>query len=146
MYTAWRKAIRNLLNIPYQTHCSLLPHICENVHIERQIHSRVFKFLHNILKCSEENECVNIALKLMINGSTSTMSNSITKLCYVYNYTRDSICEESRLLNDKDCECEQQLKCIASSIRDLIQIRDNASICIISREEAQRWLEALCTD
>ena len=30
LYTSWRKAIRKLFDLPYITHCDLLPYICDD--------------------------------------------------------------------------------------------------------------------
>ena len=35
--TQWRKCVRKIFNIPYQTHSNLLPDICEDLRVENQI-------------------------------------------------------------------------------------------------------------
>jgi hypothetical protein len=59
--TAWRKAIRSLLGLPFMTHGDLLHLICDDMNIIDQLHLRFLKFLH----------------------STSSSHNDLVRLCYL---------------------------------------------------------------
>ena len=40
-YVSWRKAIRKLFDLPYRTHCDLLPYICDDCPPNEQLYFRV---------------------------------------------------------------------------------------------------------
>jgi hypothetical protein len=55
-YTAWRKAVRRVYNLPPRTHSLLLPFIVNEMYIiEILIHKRFFQFAHSIF--NSENKC-----------------------------------------------------------------------------------------
>eukprot|EP00920_Eleutheroschizon_duboscqi_P024080 GHVT01059809.1.p1 GENE.GHVT01059809.1~~GHVT01059809.1.p1 ORF type:complete len:557 (-),score=-38.71 GHVT01059809.1:104-1774(-) len=141
-FVTWRKAIRKILRVPYNTHCALLPYICRDLPVDTQIHSRTLKFLNNIFKCSKNNNCVKTALNLMLDGSKSSISNSVSLLCKKYNVDRFNICV---LVNPSRYIVDTNLECIALSIREMIDVRDNRAACVLTREEATNWVNALCT-
>ena len=44
-YVTWRKSIRKLFDLPFRTHCDLLPIIADCKHIETQLLCRFTKFM-----------------------------------------------------------------------------------------------------
>ena len=42
-FTAWRKAVRSIFNLPFKTHCYLLPYICNDTNVDVQLHKRFLK-------------------------------------------------------------------------------------------------------
>ena len=53
--TKWRKAIRRIWELPYNTHCKLLPLITEQKPVEISLTSRFIKFLKSVL---ESDNCI----------------------------------------------------------------------------------------
>ena len=47
-YVAWRKGVRKLLSLPYNTHCVLLNLICRDITIDNQLDRRVSRFSHPV--------------------------------------------------------------------------------------------------
>ena len=82
LFVCWRKCIRRLLSVPYNTHSILLPIICSDLPIECQLHKRVMKFF--ICLAKSNNIYNNLALQLIVEGSKSRMSNSLNYICYKY--------------------------------------------------------------
>ena len=83
LFVAWRKCVRKLINIPYNTHSAFLPLICNDLPVDCQMHKRVLKFIYCLNEsCNLYNK---ISLQLAINGSQSRMCNTINYVCYKYN-------------------------------------------------------------
>jgi hypothetical protein len=139
-YVPWRKSIRLLFKLPYTTHCNLLPDICNDIPIEVQIHKRIVQFVSSLI--SSNNKCINLAYKLMVNGSSSTISNSVSFICQKYKLDSFSL---NHLSISSLHTHDQHIKVVSSVIREMMDIRDNQSTCIITRDEATKWVNALCT-
>jgi hypothetical protein len=144
-YVAWRKAIRRLFNLPYKTHCVLLSHICRDESIDVQIRCRIVKFINNISSCAIDNSCVRIAYNLMLDGSGSSVCNSMSDLSQKLNVDRYSLYNVSH----SDVRAKQSYKqtdiCTASALRDRISIRDNKTNGYVQRQETICWIDCLCT-
>ena len=74
-YTFWRKAVRQIWKIPFNTHCDYLPHICDSLPIEIQIVKRFCKFLHQMM--NNDNVVSILCGKLAFAGSASSACNNI---------------------------------------------------------------------
>ena len=85
-YVAWRKGVRKLLSLPYNTHCVLLNLKCHDTTIDNQLDRRVVNFLA-CCKISN-NTLVKLCYNLGCNGSQSAVGNNITFLCSKYGICR----------------------------------------------------------
>lgn len=85
-YTAWRKAVRFLLNIPYNTHCSLLPLLCSDNDIKCQMFNRFIPFFKSM--SNSNNTLVSLCTTLIQHGSMSSVSNSLTHVSKYYSVSR----------------------------------------------------------
>ncbi len=47
IYTAWRKAVRKLLNLPWNTHSAYLPHILNQSSAKISIEKRICRYIFN---------------------------------------------------------------------------------------------------
>ena len=77
-YTAWRKAIRYILNLPRRTHCDLLHLICNDVSIHNQMSKRFVHFFKQIYQ--SDNSITSFCSRLAFAGSQSSVGNSFN-LC-----------------------------------------------------------------
>ena len=91
VYTAWRKTVRLIWRLPYRTHSSLLPEICEISPFERQMHIRFFNFMRNL--CLSKNSLVSVCRKLVLDGSRSEVGRSFNYLVKKYHLERMRISE-----------------------------------------------------
>ena len=82
LYTAWRKCVRRIWSLHPRTHCLLLPLICDDSAIEVQLHQRFLNFYKTL--STSNNECLKRASKLVLGGSRSAASNSLTFICNKY--------------------------------------------------------------
>ena len=147
-YTSWRKAIRNLFDLPYATHCELLHNIFNDTRINMQLYSRFRKFIKKLT--TTNNALTKLCLRLAMNGSGSNTGNSITHLTYVLGVPRDVIPdltnEAFRLVDSSDTHVAN-----ASVIMELMQIKCNEMALSgisnsIPKEEVTALLNAVCVD
>ena len=79
LYIAWRKCIRRIYSIPYNTHCKLVHLICEDDSIQVKLHKRFVRFLVNARRSS--NKLVSIVANCALNGSSSKACKSLNYIC-----------------------------------------------------------------
>ena len=75
LYVTWRKAIRKIFDLPYITHCDLLPTIADCKHIEIHLLCRLTRFIKGDISC--HNVLLNVLIEMAMSGSSFSMSNSI---------------------------------------------------------------------
>ena len=89
-YTNWRKAIRKLLCLPMLCHNNLSHLIVDDMPVDNQVYKRFLKFLKNI--CNSNNSVIQLLGKLVIYGSSSTVSNNLSLICNVFSVNRN-VCQ-----------------------------------------------------
>jgi len=147
LHVTWRKCIRFLLDLPPRTHSMLLHRICQDIPIEDQIYIRFIKFFSTLLLSS--NPIVTLCVSLALNGSRSSISNTISHISLLTNIPRHEIpySVSHFSLNEENFDSNE-----ASLISDLLKMR-NEHLFSISRENFDRLsleeisfaLNALCT-
>ena len=65
----WRKCVRNIFSIPYNTHCNLVHLIAQDSSVRVKLHKRYLKFFNSASKSS--NTLVSMMSRIVINGSGS---------------------------------------------------------------------------
>ena len=149
-FVTWRKCLRKLLNLPYTTHCNLLPGICNDFPVEVQLYLRLVKFVNSCLVV--DNSSVSLCIKLALQGSGSSLSSSISYLSYKYsidkNMFNDNINFIKKIIknavNVKEDVCK---KC--TQIRELLGIKDDFTqnrFCDMTLNEINDLINLLCTD
>ena len=88
--TAFRKCQRNVLNVPYRTHCKYLPFLCNDKPAEFFIYNRIVNFLRYIY-VSDNHAVQSLSRNLFQFGSTSCIGNSLSQLCYIFHINRRKI-------------------------------------------------------
>ena len=139
-YTAWRKCIRLLFKIPYNTHCDLLPTICDDLSVEQQMYKRIMKFVKTSI-CSP-SKAVRICMQHAIMGSGSNMSNSINNMCNVIGLDKHTILytSPSHKIFKKVVNINGQI------IRECIRIRENELNTNLDNLEIAFIINFLCTE
>jgi hypothetical protein len=92
-YTAWRKCIRRIYDIPTRTHCNLLNIICGDAPISQQLDKRFIKFFYRSQNC--KNHVVKLCSRLALGGSGSAMCNSINTVCEKYKINKYDLSKSS---------------------------------------------------
>ncbi len=118
IHVTWRKIIRRLWNVPYRTHCSLLPVLVDDHPIDTQLLIRFSKF---ILKAAHsDNQLISMSAKLSYFSNTSVAEN-IRFLAHTVNtdcvlrYSSYNNIKHRILNNQKICE---DAKCVGICVRE----------------------------
>ena len=80
--TKWRKALRNIWNLPYRAHCKMLPVIADTYPIDIALEIRFIKFFKSVI--NSENETVMYMANLMKNDCNSTFGHNVRHLNVKY--------------------------------------------------------------
>ena len=124
LFTGWRKAIRRLYNVPYNTHCALLPFLCQDESIDCQLHSCFVRFFHNSIVST--NVTIALAAKLALSGSMSSVCHSINYISYKYHFDKYNLFNNSCshfISSPKDNQSEKT----AGAIRDFLALNMSAN-------------------
>ena len=149
-YTAWRKCVRRIFNIPNNTHCRFLNLLCGDLPVESQVYLRFLKFLRQCIFSS--NGCLRLCSKLALQGSRSQVSDSINYICNVYNISKFKIANLStndlvEIVHDTSKSSTSQNDIvIVNVISDLVSARDQRDFSFLSPAEIQDMLVTLCTE
>ncbi len=146
LYVSWRKSIRKIFGLPYQTHCALLPYICDDSRVENQLYSRIVTFCRALEK--SKNIVTNICFELAMNGSGSALCNNISIIANYMSISRWEICN-LRNFDKYDCNSETIVK--ASIIRDLLHMKHFNKYYVdgppvLDNDQVVFMLNLLCTD
>ena len=147
-YVTWRKAIRKLFNLPYKTHCNLLPTIAGTQSIECQIITRKIKFICSALQ--SPNVSLQHLMNIAIQGSGSCISKSINHILATFKYTIDKVCNRSNtLINDIKMACNNNVDIhilqTGGFIRDVLMDIQYPESGILTKQELGDILNLLCT-
>ena len=74
----WRMALRRIWNLPYNTHCDLLPLISSQAPIEIQLKCRFLKFYRSLLV--SDNSLIRYMSRLMTFSSNSIMGSNLNRI------------------------------------------------------------------
>lgn len=146
-YTAWRKCMRRIWDLPNRTHCDLLHVIADDLPIEVQLHKRFMHFMHGVL--NSKNYCVRLSGRLALNGSRSTACNSLTYISDRYSFCKYDVTKFRwghfvSIMNKY--EATRPVDYVtAGAISDLVYLRDKRSIPGFSNHEVNELLDYLCT-
>jgi hypothetical protein len=143
-YIAWRKCVRRIFKVPYQTHNELLPGICNDMKIELQLLKRSAKFIESCLK--SESQIVNTCIYLALAGTNSNISDTAIMICHLSKSSKNSIIQKGKMCIDK----VNYLKTNnpkAKIIRELCSTRDGLyDIANLSKIEITEIINMLCIE
>ena len=140
LYVAWRKCVRVILGVPYNTHCNLLHLIVQDQSLDFKLHNRFIKFMHGI--CISSNKCVALCANLLSMGSCSTVSTTWNFICCKYNLDRSALKTlNTYLLKLSPPNPNENVQITAGLIRDLLLYYDDTF-----DEDVLDIINYLCTD
>jgi hypothetical protein len=147
-FTAWRKCIRRIWDLPYRCHSNLLSFICDDLPVDLQLHKRFLKFIWKAY--NSENMCSQVCATLAIAGSSSAACRSLNFICLKYGINKYSAMSKScgKLMSDLRELPDLELEAEAHRIKELIQIREfpHDYDFDFSNDELADLIEFLCTD
>ena len=123
-FTAWRIAIRRILDLNRQSHGAYLPMLVNGIPVEGQLHKGFIKFMNNLHK--SENSVTKLCLKLVsrsfnfINkksGLCGDLDNILSVVNFLRHVNRTSTQEfdNEDWLNIDNCKCILEMRDLADT-------------------------------
>ena len=134
--TAWRKALRILWGVHYQTHCNLITGMSQQLPLLINLENRFCKFINRCLQ-SDNDIVKNVAQIAVCNPFSNTGKNYLKLFCKFNN--RLTVRKESwfHVLDDIDSNL-----CL---IYELISIREGRSTCdTLNLQEVNDLIDFIC--
>ena len=144
-YCAWRKCVRRVWNVPYNTHCRFVEHLYRGQNIDYQLLKTFVNFFCGVF--NNNNNIVSMCAKLS-EFSLSVVAANRRLFLYIINSdgicfhnSQENICEKlsrSRHISDQ---------CIntVAIIKELCMIRDSELFTELSQTETNLLITELCT-
>ena len=140
-YVTWRKSMRLLLNLPYNTRSHLLPYIVEDKPVELQLHMRFAKFFTNMHQSM--NVLLKLCSKLASSGSCSSVSNNYVFIKQKYDVNDNFSNVNEKLGHSDRINLSVNDQIAVCNIQDLLYMRENSD-SLLSSEELQVLLQYFC--
>ena len=143
-HVTWRKGIRKLLRLPNTCHSNLLHLICDDMPLMDQLYARSVSFMRGLN--ASANHLTRLCYNIIINGSGSSVSNTLSILRERYRVTRQDICRIN-VTNYIPHVIEDEI--MASMVRDLITMRHGSGCWDtangFSHDEIEFMINHICT-
>ena len=145
MYTQWRKAHRQVLALPNNTHCDLLPLIADNMPLEYILDCRYVSFFQTIV--NSKNKIISYIARNKIFDCTSTLGKNITHLMHKYNLIIDDIKSLSKKRIKEHFHStwlsgiNNEYPMYAQIIKDMIGMKEVNGTRVFSNEECQSIID-----
>ena len=136
-----------MFDLPYRTHCDLLPYICDDCPPNEQLYFRVISLCKSL--ANTDNNLSRICYAQAVSGSGSSVSNTISVISSRWAVPRKDICNITRSQpsihnNNPDNVIH------ASIIRDLLLMkymnRTDRSSPVLDIDDINYMLTTLCTE
>ena len=143
-YVAWRKVIRRIWYLPYNTHCNILPFINNTDSVELSLEKRCVKFVWSCLNSS--NAVVKNISMFVLDNRHSVLGNNFKYFSYKYDLYRSHWFNKLMTLmkHITVVHSDSALR-YGHFVRDLCSIRDYSSTCILTSTELSFLIEYICT-
>ena len=140
VYRAWRVAVRRVWKVPWMTHGDLLPHLAQVMAPQLWFAKRSIKFAKMALE--SRNPVVKHITAMGLYGSHSILGGNIRLLNVEYKLNSNVI---NKLWLNKCNELNDAIR-VGDQIRELCTIRDSFQSHILTDDECQTIIAALCTE
>ena len=150
VYVQWRKAHRQVLELPYRTHCDLLPLLSDNMPLECILDCRYIMFYKSIAK--SHNKTVSYTAKSKLFDNTSTLGRKITYLLHKYNIEVDDILSLTKHQAKELCYnrwqngINEDYPIYAQVIKDMIVMREDRCTRTFSNKYCKAIINFCCTE
>ena len=88
-FTCWRKCVRRVWGLSNLTHRHLLPGVCLDKDIEKQLLCRTINFIRSAI--TSNNSLFRLSGNLAVRGSSSAVSNTIARLSGEFHFDRHKL-------------------------------------------------------
>ena len=148
MYTQWRKAHRQVLELPYMTHCDMLPLIANNMPLDCILDCKYIAFYKSIEK--SENKIIEYTAKNKVYDHTSTLGKNITHLVHKYDLAVDDIVSLYKHKVKELCYIKWlsgvniEYPIYAQIIKDMIEMREGRCTKVFLNEDCKFIMDFCC--
>ena len=145
----WRKAIRKIWELPYRTHCAMLPIIADAFPIEISLECKFVKFVKSTIE--SQNRSVAFMANLMKSNCNSIFGHNIRHLYLKYGLSLEDILRMSmNKIKDKFyCKWLDSLNdnSVYSAVmtRELCLMKDGTYLGVFNTEQNNLLINHLCT-
>ncbi len=134
------------MHLPRDTHCNMLHYICDDIPLVEQLYSRVLSFVKSLQIST--NSITGLCYKLVMDGSQSAVSNSISVISKHYHIDRANV-YTIRTRDYEQCLRANDTHAIhASVVRDLLYMQHDIKYgrpAPLDTEQINFMLSNLCT-
>ena len=111
---SWRKGVRKIYNIPYNTHRRFLHLICNDTSIKVKLHRCFLKFFIGVSNHTNPN--IRFLSRLASHGSLSKTSSNLNIVCSLYkidktNVNMSTLCKIQDIDNEDDVIISNMIAC-----------------------------------
>ena len=148
MYTQWRKAHRQVLGLPYMTHCDMLPLIANNMPLDCILDCKYIAFYKSIGK--SENKIIKYTAKNKVYDHSSTLGKNINHLLNKYDIVADDIISLSKHKVKEICyskwlsSVNVEYPIYAEIIKDMIVMREGRCTKVFLNEDCKFIIDFCC--
>ena len=136
----WRKCPRRFDGLPNKTHKIILP-VLWDVKPIHALHKRFVNFVNKNAKTG--NEIIKIWHNLTMQGSSSTGSNSVSHISFLYNISRHNVPKSKHSLQfDTPAD---DVVAVSTCINQLLTLGNNVHLGNIPREDIISGSDLFCT-
>mgnify|MGYP000973089848 FL=1 len=127
VFITWRKCVRNIFSIPYNTHCNLVHLIAQDSSVRVKLHRRYLKFFINM--SNSKNPLVAMMSKIAVGGSRSAACRSINYISTMYGLCKYNLSvSDLSKLKDNDNECDIRTAGIALDFMGFYEMHRDQSV------------------
>ena len=146
---SWRMALRRVWNLPYNTHCDILPLLSKQIPIDIQLKCRFIKFYKSLL--ASENNLVRYLAECKLTSKNSTMCRNVNQILYDLNI--DNLNLQMYSVNHmKELYCKKWLSSVnenyiiqANCIKELCMMKERVLPINVDVQECDFLIRFLCT-
>lgn len=146
LHVAWRKALRVVWNLPYRTHCGILASLSKGLCEKHMFMSRFAGFASNAL--NHNSDVISFVMRNSLTVSMSPFRQNVEYLCRQLDLPTDVMMRKNPMKSTivnlcKKCKADiDVLK--AGTIKELSDVRDQLSSCILNLDEINFMIDYLC--
>jgi len=149
--TTWRKGLRRIWDLPYHTHCNILPILCSSLPMYDEIGRRTANFINQCLNsdCALVNQLVHRGINY--ERMLSPVGRNALICCKKYGVFKIQKVNSTTVQNWFNCTITEELLSKVLVLLELIFIRDGSfevaenGASLYSRQEIISFISLICT-
>lgn len=137
---SWRKALRNIWNVPYMTHKRVVANLSDCLPLEYGLEKRFVKFANSLL--NHKTNVVQSVAKQSLSNPQSVFNRNYRYVCHKYGANVN--------VHDVIKSWKNSISHIETAdiiaLKDVIDVRDGYKQCFLSSDEILLTIETICTN